>query len=106
MLCKKMTKKEFKINDILSAVNSISKIDKKKSKILEKKDSTIIEDYLESMPERNIWGRLSRSAQELMWKSVAEPIFRKEESLKSFYNTCKTSSFRETRDPNKVTLIK
>ena len=30
--------KEFEINDILSAVNSISKIDKKKSKIIEKKD--------------------------------------------------------------------
>ena len=66
--------------------------DKVPSDILEKKDSNIIEDYLESMPERNIWGRLSRSAQELMWKSVAEPIFRKEESLKSFYNTCKSSS--------------
>ena len=46
MLCKKMTKKEFKINDILSAVNSISKIDKKKSKILEKKDSTQNNDTL------------------------------------------------------------
>ena len=41
-----MTKKEFKINDILSAVNSISKIDKKKSKILEKKDSTQNNDTL------------------------------------------------------------
>ena len=35
-----MMEKEFKIKDILSAVNSISKIDKKKSKIIEKKDST------------------------------------------------------------------
>ena len=34
-----MMEKEFKINDILNAVNSISKIDKKKSRILEKKDS-------------------------------------------------------------------
>jgi len=33
--------KEFEINDILSAVNSISKIEKKKSKTIEKKDSTI-----------------------------------------------------------------
>ena len=33
-----MMKKEFKINDILNAVNSISKIDKKKSKTLRKKD--------------------------------------------------------------------
>jgi len=32
--------KEFGINDILSAVNSISKIEKKKSKTIEKKDST------------------------------------------------------------------
>ena len=31
--------KEFEINDILNAVNTISKIEKKKSKILEKKDS-------------------------------------------------------------------
>jgi len=31
--------KEFEINDILSAVNTISKIEKNKSKILEKKDS-------------------------------------------------------------------
>ena len=31
--------KEFEIDDILNAVNSISKIDKKKSKTLEKKDS-------------------------------------------------------------------
>ena len=32
--------KEFGINDILSAVNSISKIEKKKRKTIEKKDST------------------------------------------------------------------
>jgi len=31
--------KEFEINDILNAVDSISKIEKKKNKILEKKDS-------------------------------------------------------------------
>ena len=31
--------KEFEINYILSAVNTISKIEKNKSKILEKKDS-------------------------------------------------------------------
>ena len=41
-----MMKKEFKINDILNAVNSISKIDKKKSKTLEKKDSLDKEDVL------------------------------------------------------------
>ena len=33
-----MTEKEFEINDILNAVNSISKIEKKKSKNREKKD--------------------------------------------------------------------
>ena len=32
--------KKFEINDILNAVNSISKIGKKKSKTLEKKDFT------------------------------------------------------------------
>ena len=32
-------KKEFEISDILNAVNSISNIDRKKGKILEKKDS-------------------------------------------------------------------
>ena len=36
--------KEFEINDILNAVNSISKIEKKKGKIVEKKDSTDKED--------------------------------------------------------------
>ena len=39
-------KKEFEINDILNAVNSISKVDKKKSKIMKKKDSDIKEDVL------------------------------------------------------------
>ena len=38
--------KEFKINDILNAVNSISKIEKKKSKTIEKKDSTDKNDTL------------------------------------------------------------
>ena len=41
-----MMEKEFKVKDILSAVNSISKMDKKKSKILEKKDSTQKNDAL------------------------------------------------------------
>ena len=41
-----MMEKEFKIKDILSAVNSIFKIDKKKSKIIEKKDSTEKNDTL------------------------------------------------------------
>ena len=38
--------KEFEINDILSAVNSISKIEKKKSKIIKKNDSTDKNDIL------------------------------------------------------------
>ena len=38
--------KEFEINDILSAVNSISKIEKKKTKTLEKKDTTDKNDIL------------------------------------------------------------
>ena len=38
--------KEFEINDILGAVNSISKIEKKKSKTIEKKGSTNKNDIL------------------------------------------------------------
>jgi len=38
--------KEFEISDILNAVNSISKVDKKKSKIMKKKDSDVKEDVL------------------------------------------------------------
>ena len=38
--------KEFEINDILNSVKSISKIEKKKSKILEKKDSDDKDDIL------------------------------------------------------------
>ena len=38
--------KEFKISDILNAVNSISKIEKKKSKNDEKKDITNKDDIL------------------------------------------------------------
>ena len=38
--------KEFEINDILNAVNNISKIEKKKNKTIEKKDSTAINDVL------------------------------------------------------------
>ncbi len=38
--------KEFEISDILNAVNSISKVDKKKSKIVKKKDSDVKEDVL------------------------------------------------------------
>ena len=35
-----MVEKKFKINDILNAVNIISKIEKKKNKTIEKKDLT------------------------------------------------------------------
>jgi hypothetical protein len=38
--------KEFKINDILNAVHSISEIDKKKSKMVEKNDFTNKNDIL------------------------------------------------------------
>tara|TARA_Y100001960_G_scaffold194915_1_gene204035 strand:+ start:32 stop:217 length:186 start_codon:yes stop_codon:yes gene_type:complete len=38
--------KEFEINDILGAVNSISKIEKKKSKTVEKKGATDKNDIL------------------------------------------------------------
>ena len=38
--------KEFEISDILGAVNSISKIEKKKSKTIEKKDSAVKNDIL------------------------------------------------------------
>ena len=38
--------KEFEINDILNAVNSISKIEKKKSKNVEKKDPAVKDDVL------------------------------------------------------------
>ena len=38
--------KEFEINDILNAVNDISKIEKNKSKIMKKKDSDVKEDVL------------------------------------------------------------
>ena len=38
--------KEFEINDILNAVNTISKIEKKKNKIIEKKDLTDKNDIL------------------------------------------------------------
>ena len=41
-----MMEKEFEINDILNAVNSISKVENKKTKTLEWKDSTNKDDVL------------------------------------------------------------
>jgi len=41
-----MMKKEFEINDILNAVNNISKMDSKKPKTEEKKDSACKDDVL------------------------------------------------------------
>ena len=38
--------KEFAIKDILNAVNSISKIEEKKGKIVKKKDSAVKDDVL------------------------------------------------------------
>ena len=46
MLFEKMMEKEFEINDILNVVNSISKIEKKKTKTVEKKDSANKDDVL------------------------------------------------------------
>ena len=41
-----MVEKEFEINDILNAVNNISKIEKKKTKTAKRKDSTNKDDVL------------------------------------------------------------
>ena len=41
-----MTEKEFEINDILNAVSSISKVENKKTKTAERKDSTNKDDVL------------------------------------------------------------
>ena len=41
-----MMKKEFEINDILNAVNSISKVENKKTKTVERKDSANKNDIL------------------------------------------------------------
>ena len=38
--------KEFEIDDILNAINTISKMEKKKTKIIEKKDSADKDDIL------------------------------------------------------------
>ena len=38
--------KEFAINDILNAINTISKMEKKKTKTIEKKDSADKDDIL------------------------------------------------------------
>ena len=46
MLFEKMMEKEFEINDILNVVNSISKIEKKKTKTVEKKDLANKHDVL------------------------------------------------------------
>ena len=44
MTFRKMMEKEFKINDILNAINSISKIETKKAKIIEIKNDSIDKD--------------------------------------------------------------
>jgi len=47
MLSKKMMEKEFEIDDILNAVNNISKIERKKGRNIEiKNDSTSKDDIL------------------------------------------------------------
>ena len=44
MTFRKMMEKKFKINDILNAVNSISKIETKKAKIIEIKNDSVDKD--------------------------------------------------------------
>ena len=44
MTFRKMMEKEFKVNDILNAVNSISKIETKKAKIIEIKNDSVDKD--------------------------------------------------------------
>jgi len=44
MTFKKMIEKEFKVNDILNAINSISKIETKRAKIIEIKNDSIDKD--------------------------------------------------------------
>ena len=44
MTFRKMIEKEFKINDILNAINSISKIETKKAKIIEIKNDSVDKD--------------------------------------------------------------
>ena len=44
MTFEKMMEKKFKINDILNAINSISKIETKKAKIIEIKNDSIDKD--------------------------------------------------------------
>ena len=41
-----MMEKEFEINDILNEVNSISKVENRKTKTVERKDSTNKDDVL------------------------------------------------------------
>ena len=44
MTFEKMIEKKFKINDILNAINSLSKIETKKAKIIEIKNDSIDKD--------------------------------------------------------------
>ena len=46
MFFKKIMEKEFEIKDILNAVNTISSLEKKKGKTVEKKDSIPQDDVL------------------------------------------------------------
>ena len=49
MTFRKMMEKEFKINDILNAINSISKIETKRAKIIEIKNDSIDKDDILSL---------------------------------------------------------
>ena len=46
MRSKKMMEKEFEIDDILNAVNNISKIERKKDRIIEIKNDSTSKDYI------------------------------------------------------------
>ena len=51
------------------------------SKIIDQQDSNSIATILEKSTPRKIWGRLARTAQELMWQGVEDPLLRKEKDL-------------------------
>ena len=58
------------------------------SDLIESDDPELIDDFFQKLIPRKIWGRLARSAQEMMWEAVTDPLVREEERLISFYNGC------------------
>jgi len=51
------------------------------SEIMDQQDSNAIANILEKSTPRKIWGRLARTAQELMWQGVKDPLLRTEKDL-------------------------